>query len=123
MTSEDDYEWDPAKRNKNLAHHGIDFDDARRIWAGPTLEQRSDHAHEDRFISFGMMDNRAVAVVWTPRDGRRRIISARGASRHERQAFAEWICRSPEAADPDGCDRLEPYRPDDRCGDRGIGRD
>ena len=33
------FEWDVAKNAANVAKHGIDFDDAVRIFEGPVLEQ------------------------------------------------------------------------------------
>jgi hypothetical protein len=33
------FEWDAAKNAANIAKHGIDFDDAIRIFDGPVLEK------------------------------------------------------------------------------------
>jgi len=33
------FEWDAAKNAANMAKHGIDFDDAVRIFDGPVLEK------------------------------------------------------------------------------------
>ncbi len=33
------FAWDPAKNEANLEKHGVDFEDAIRIFEGPTLEQ------------------------------------------------------------------------------------
>ncbi|HSU05973.1 MAG TPA: BrnT family toxin [Acetobacteraceae bacterium] len=57
--------------------HGIDFRDAVRIWTGPTLERASDRAEEPRTVAFALMDGRVIAVVWTRRNGKRQIISAK----------------------------------------------
>lgn len=49
-----------------------------------------DHRHkygEQRFVSVGKVEDNVLAVVWTPRDKTRRIISARPASRLERKQF------------------------------------
>ncbi len=43
---------------------------------------------EDRFITAGHLAGRCVVLVWTPRDGSRRIISMRYA--HAREAAA-WF--------------------------------
>ncbi|WP_089718145.1 BrnT family toxin [Candidatus Entotheonella palauensis] len=37
-----EFEWDPAKNNRNITHHGIDFEDARRIFDGLVLERIDD---------------------------------------------------------------------------------
>jgi uncharacterized DUF497 family protein len=36
------YSWDPRKNRGNLARHGIRFEDAIRIFDGPTLEKVDD---------------------------------------------------------------------------------
>ena len=85
------FEWDAAKNAANIERHGIDFDDAIRIFDGPTLEKidvRQDYG-EVRVIAFGEVDDRELAVVYTVRGGRRRIISARRAHRRERKAYRE----------------------------------
>ena len=75
------FEWDTAKNAANIAKHGIDFEDAIRIFEGPVLEspdERHDYG-EVRIIAFGVVDARELAVVYTTRVGRRRIISPRRA--------------------------------------------
>ncbi len=83
----DGFEWDAAKRARNLARHGLDFEDAIAIWHGPVLQRRSDRGLEVRFVAYGQVAGRVLAVVWTARAARRRIISARMANRHERSSY------------------------------------
>jgi uncharacterized protein len=33
-----DFEWDEAKNRRNLAKHGISFEEAARVFAGPILQ-------------------------------------------------------------------------------------
>jgi len=74
------FEWDDAKRQDNLAKHGIDFLDARRLFDGrPVIAATSPFPDEARAITTGIIDGRFVSVVWTRRDGVTRIISARRA--------------------------------------------
>lgn len=71
--------FDEAKRQWTLRERDLDFADADKIFAGDYLEfidDRHDYG-EDRYIVYGELDGRAVAIVWTPRDGTRRIISMR----------------------------------------------
>jgi uncharacterized DUF497 family protein len=52
------FEWDAAKNSANIAKHGIDFDDAIRLFEGPVLESidgRRDYG-EARIIAFGVVD-------------------------------------------------------------------
>jgi uncharacterized DUF497 family protein len=77
--------FDPAKRAKTLAERGLDFADARQVFAGVhtvSPDLRRDYG-EERFISAGYVDSRLVVLVWTPRGGARRIISMRHAHAKE----------------------------------------
>jgi hypothetical protein len=84
-----EFEWGEAKRLSNLAKHLIDFRDAVRLFAGPHTIQRSDRYSEERWIATGLVDGRLVAVVFTYRGHRVRLISARPAGRRERQAYRQ----------------------------------
>jgi uncharacterized protein len=78
--------YDPSKRQKTLAERGIDFEDAREVFAGVTLtleDIRFDYG-EARFQTYGVLRERIVMVVWTARGERRHVISMRHC--HEREA-------------------------------------
>ena len=90
---DDDFEWHAPKRAINLEKHGIDFEDAIAIWAGPVATRRAVHKPEERFVSVGVMDGRMIAVVWTRRGDRRRLISARRARDNERLCYAAFLER------------------------------
>ena len=85
------FEWDAAKNAANIAKHGIDFEDAIRIFDGPVLERTDNRRNygEVRVIAFGVVDGRQVAIVYTMRGERRSIISARRAHGRERKAYRE----------------------------------
>ena len=88
------FEWDDDKNDSNIRKHGISFETARRIFDEPVLtrlDDRKDYV-EDRFISVCMVEGVAVIVVaHTNREGSIRLISARPASRRERQQYHEQI--------------------------------
>lgn len=92
------FEWDEAKNQSNIRNHGISFELAQRIFAGPVLtwlDDREDYG-EDRFISIGAIDGVAlIVVVHTDREGQVRLISARAAARRERQTYYEQIHETP----------------------------
>lgn len=61
------FEWDDLKNASNVLKHCIDFEDAIYIWSGQVVE-RPDHRSytgETRFIAFGIVDDRLLAVVYT----------------------------------------------------------
>ncbi len=93
------FECDAAKNAANIAKHGIDFEDAIRIFDGPVLEKADDRRNygEVRIIAFGVVDDRELAVVYTMRGERRRIISARRAHSSERKAYREAYPSQPPA--------------------------
>lgn len=80
------FDWDEGKRRENLRRHGIDFNDAKRIFDGPTLEDFDElhSAKEDRYRALGLFGGRVIKVVYTTRQNAIRLISAFPSSaRHE----------------------------------------
>jgi uncharacterized DUF497 family protein len=90
-----EFEWHEAKRRVNLVKHGIDFIRAKEIWRGDVLELPSfqDRHGEPRYLAYGLVGERVIAVVFTLRGGRIRLISARRARLHERQAYQDAFGR------------------------------
>ena len=81
------FEWDEDKQRKALEERRIDFRDVIRIFDGPVLETLSRHQVETRWVAAGIVDGKEIAVMYTVRDGRRRIITARRARTHERREY------------------------------------
>jgi uncharacterized protein len=80
------FDWDPDKREINLDKHGIDFvravevfKDSHRLDEDAT---RPEHGEQRRKV-IGRVGQLMVCVIYTDRDDRRRIISARRARRDE----------------------------------------
>jgi uncharacterized DUF497 family protein len=84
-----EFEWDPGKNEANIRKHGIDFEDAIGIFAGPILTRRSDREGEERWVAIGAVEGREVAMVYTIRGAALRIISARRARRNERRDYRQ----------------------------------
>ena len=86
-----DFEWDDAKRFSNLQKHGIDFADVPFMFDGSilTVEDARYSYGEQRFVTFGLLHGRVVAVVHTERETRIRLISARKATRYEQRIYFE----------------------------------
>ena len=87
------FEWDDTKRKSNIEKHGIDFIDAPIIFSGYTLTIDDDrYAYgEERFVTFGILDGRVVAVVHTETENLIRIISIRKASKNEEKEYFSQI--------------------------------
>lgn len=87
------YEWDETKRLTNLRKHGIDFIDVPALFDGNIVTVEDDRYNygEQRFITFGLLQGRVIAVVHTEREDYIRIISARKATRYEQQTYFEQL--------------------------------
>ena len=93
----DEFEWDPLKRARNLKKHLVDFEDAKRVFSGPTLTKlgHSGADGERRDIAIGLLEGIAVTVVYTMRGSVCRLISARQASQNERTAYRQAFGAKP----------------------------
>ena len=84
------YDWSKAKYRRNLKDHGIAFEDAVRIFDGPTVERVDDRLDygEIRVYAIGLVNGVEITVIYTDEDdGTRRIISAWRAEPHERRYY------------------------------------
>jgi uncharacterized DUF497 family protein len=93
------FEWDTEKDKANVEKHGISFDEARQIFAGPVLTRSDDRQDygERRDISLGALSPEAVlVVVHTKRGDTIRLISARRANSRERKVFYGHLEKAPE---------------------------
>jgi len=84
------FEWDPDKAEANKRKHEIPFPFATRVFLDENRLERYDSRTsygEDRWITIGLVDGVEIAVAYTVRRHRIRIISARKAERHERQDY------------------------------------
>jgi uncharacterized protein len=89
------FTWDPAKAKENEAKHGVDFDEARTVFAdeGALLIDDPDHsADEDRFVIIGMSSNARLLTIchcYRERDEVIRLISARKATLTESRQYIQ----------------------------------
>ena len=83
-------EHDPVKADANLKKHGVSFADAEGVLYDPlavTIEDL-DAAGERRFVTIGLGSaGEVLVVVFTERDGKHRLISARRATKKERKTY------------------------------------
>lgn len=83
-----DFEFDPEKSLANKAKHGIDFDEAKALWADEdrlVIPARSDS--EPRWAMLAQRGAEVWAAFYTIRGGRVRIISVRRARPNERTTY------------------------------------
>ena len=83
-----DIEFDTAKDAANIARRGLSLALGRDVLLSMRVTvQDTRHTTEARFVSFAVVEGRALACVYTMRGDVHRIISIRAASRKERQAW------------------------------------
>jgi uncharacterized DUF497 family protein len=87
------FEWDPAKARQNSRKHRITFQEAVTVFGDPLALTYSDPDHsisEMRFITVGVSSaGRVLVVAHMDRNENFRIISAREATRGERNDYEE----------------------------------
>jgi uncharacterized DUF497 family protein len=84
------YDWDEAKNRKNIAKHGLSFEDAEQVFAGPCVSFEDDRFAygEERLITLGLLAGRLVVIAHAPHDDGTRIVSRGKGNRREQK-----ICR------------------------------
>jgi uncharacterized DUF497 family protein len=87
------YEWDEAKNRTNVAKHGLNFEDAEHVFAGPCVAFEDDRFAygEKRLITLGLLAGRLVVIAHAPRDDGTRIISMRKGNRREQKIYQERL--------------------------------
>ena len=87
------YEWDEVKNRKNLAKHGLSFEDAEHVFSGPCVTFEDDRFAygEERLITVGLLAGRLVVIAHSPRDEGTRIISMRKGNRREQKIYKERL--------------------------------
>ena len=85
--------YDPEKRERTFQERGLDFEDAKLVFSGPTLEvedTRKDYG-EVRIICYGLLEGRMVVVGYTPRGAVRHVFSMRKANAREQARIAPLL--------------------------------
>ncbi|HEY1631534.1 MAG TPA: BrnT family toxin [Rhizomicrobium sp.] len=86
-----EFEWDELKARSNLRKHRVSFATARFVFDDPrsteTFDPMSSDYGEDRFKLVGYGGGELLAVIYTLRNGRVRLISARVANKAEHDNY------------------------------------
>ena len=88
-----EFEWDPEKAAANVRRRRVSFNEAATVIADPLSTTFPDKAHSEgemRFVTVGVSQRgRLLVVAHTERNDTIRIISARRATRREREFYAQ----------------------------------
>jgi uncharacterized protein len=83
-----EFEWDFPKAELNLRKHGVSFEIAKEVFNDPlTIEWPDDCNFEERTIIVGQFKNTFYFVVYTERQPKIRLISARRATKNEQARY------------------------------------
>ena len=87
------FEWDERKARANLRKHRVDFADAATIFGDErAVTVAEDDPEEERYATIGIDAlARVLVVVYTMRGDRIRIISARRATKREREHYEQGL--------------------------------
>ena len=94
-----DFEWDSEKDSINLEKHGIDFTTEKNVFLDPDRIELFDDKHstlgEYRYLTIGSVGcfTVVIALVYTQRSNNIRIISARNATKKEKEAYYNGCCK------------------------------
>ncbi len=88
-----EFEWNEDKAKANLSKHGISFNEATTVFNDPFYVDFYDPDHsddEDRYIMIGESQQRRLLIVsYTERRHKTRLISAREATKGEKETYEE----------------------------------
>ena len=85
-----EFEFDPEKSASNKRKHGIDFIVAQVLWEDPDrLQVPARTEGELRFMLIGRIRGEHWSAIFTPREGRIRIVSVRRSRMKEVDAYED----------------------------------
>lgn len=89
------FDWDQANIEKNWKIHKVHYKEAEEVFFNRPLKTLKDIKHsqkEDRFIALGITNQkRKLHIVFTIREQKIRVISARNQSKKERKIYEKTV--------------------------------
>jgi uncharacterized DUF497 family protein len=87
---------DPEKERRNIAERGLSLDLVELLdWTTALIwEDRRREYGERRYCVLGLIDDRLHSVVFTPRNGKPRVISLRNANQREVIRYEKAISKA-----------------------------
>ena len=83
-----EFEFDPNKNKKNKEKHGIDFNEAQKLWEDPDrIEIPVKYLDEPRYLLIGKINDKHWAAIFTYRKNKIRLISVRRARKNEKEIY------------------------------------
>lgn len=82
-----EFEFDAQKSKTNAVKHGIDFDEAQKLWLGETIELPARQVNEKRFLVIGKIAGTYWSAIITRKSSVIRIISVRRSRDEEKTIY------------------------------------
>lgn len=87
------FDWDEGNLEKNWKTHEVHFQECEQVFSNEPIKVFQDKSHskiEERFLAYGQTNSkRKLAVVFTVRQEKIRVISARDQNKKERRLYEE----------------------------------
>lgn len=87
----EEFEWDEGNEEKNWRKHKVATKESEEVFANTPLFMFPDPRHsqkEERFVAYGRTKTgRHLTLVFTKRENRIRVISARDQNKNERRYY------------------------------------
>ena len=83
-----EFEFDEIKSKANKDKHGIDFIEVQELWNDPDrIEIPTKYLDEPRYVLIAMINNKHWSVIFTYRNNKIRLISARRSRKNEKEIY------------------------------------
>ena len=87
------FDWNEHNKFKNWEKHQVDYRECEQVFFNKPLKVFLDFNHsgeEKRFVAYGRTNSeRKISIIFTLREGKVRVISARNQSRKERKSYEQ----------------------------------
>ena len=84
-----DFDYDSTKSGANRQKHGISLEEATKLWFVSSVEIEAWFAGEERRMIIGKLNNKLYSCVFTVREDKIRLISARRSRSSEEEVYNE----------------------------------
>jgi hypothetical protein len=82
------FEFDPEKSNSNKSKHGIDFNEAKKLWNDSSrVIIPAKNIDENRYLLIGKINDIFWSAIFTIRNDNIRIISVRKSRNYEKDIY------------------------------------
>ncbi|MDD5456575.1 MAG: BrnT family toxin [Candidatus Margulisbacteria bacterium] len=83
------FEYDKNKSLINKDKHGIDFEEAKKLWHADNIILNAKYLDEPRQLIIGRINEKYYTCIFTFRNNKIRIISCRISRKEERRIYDE----------------------------------